>query len=266
MASTSSGPRDVPRNGAAPTAALLESCPTKILLPNAEARSQNSSAAYRQMGLSDRQIEILSFAIPKRNYYYMSALGQRLFDVGLGPTALSFVGNDEVLTFTLSGLSKVSALPQMKVAWVVTSGPSTQVETAMARLEIIADTYLSMNAPVQWAVSVMLEQRRNIQGQLLSRVRTNLAVLDRQLAGQRACERLYIEARRIVQEVLEVESQLKGAGEPLGTLRIACPPAFARLKLLPLVSSFMHQYPKLKTKPSPIARPTLSTPSVLVEA
>ena len=63
----------------------------------------------------------------------------------------------------------------------------------MARLEIIADTYLSMNAPVQWAVPVMLEQRRNIQGQLLSRVRANLAVLDRQLAGQRACERLYIE-------------------------------------------------------------------------
>jgi alanine-synthesizing transaminase len=113
--------------------------------------------------------------------------------LGRDDSALSFVGNDEVLTFTLSGLSKVSALPQMKVAWVVTSGPSTQVETAMARLEIIADTYLSMNAPVQWAVPVMLEQRRNIQGQLLSRVRANLAVLDRQLAGQRACERLCIE-------------------------------------------------------------------------
>ena len=113
--------------------------------------------------------------------------------LGRDDTALSFVGNDEVLTFTLSGLSKVSALPQMKVAWVVTSGPSTQVETAMSRLEIIADTFLSMNAPVQWAVPVMLEQRRNIQGQLLSRVRANLAVLDRQLAGQRACERLCIE-------------------------------------------------------------------------
>jgi aspartate/methionine/tyrosine aminotransferase len=113
--------------------------------------------------------------------------------LGRDDTALSFVGNDEVLTFTLSGLSKVSAMPQMKVAWVVTSGPSTQVETAMARLEVIADTYLSMNAPVQWAVPVMLEQRRNIQGQLLSRVRANLAVLDRQLAGQRACERLCIE-------------------------------------------------------------------------
>jgi DNA-binding transcriptional LysR family regulator len=58
-------------------------------------------------------------------------------------------------------------------------------------------------------------------------------------------ERLYVEARRIVEEVSEVESQLKRAGEPQGTLRIACPPVFARLKLLPLAAMFMHQYPQL---------------------
>src|SRR6266496_2601953 len=63
----------------------------------------------------------------------------------------SFAGNKEVLTFTLSGLSKIAALPQMKVAWVVTSGPEAQAAAAIARLEIIADTYLSMNAPIQWA-------------------------------------------------------------------------------------------------------------------
>ena len=58
-------------------------------------------------------------------------------------------------------------------------------------------------------------------------------------------ERLYLEARRIVQEVSEVESRLKGAGQPQGTLRIACPPVFARLKALPLAASFMRQYPQL---------------------
>jgi len=105
----------------------------------------------------------------------------------------SFVSNQEVLTFTLSGLSKVSALPQMKVAWVVTSGPDDVVATAMARFEVIADTYLSMNAPVQWAVPVMLEQRKSIQPQLMERVRENLAELDRQLAEQSACERLDVE-------------------------------------------------------------------------
>jgi type IV secretion system protein VirB4 len=74
------------------TAAVMESCLTKIYLPNAEARSQHSSEFYRQIGLSDRQIEMLSYAIPKRQYYYTSPLGQRLFDLGLGPVALSFVG------------------------------------------------------------------------------------------------------------------------------------------------------------------------------
>jgi alanine-synthesizing transaminase len=105
----------------------------------------------------------------------------------------SFAGNQEVLTFTLSGLSKIAALPQMKVAWVVTSGPRELASAAMGRLEVIADTYLSMSAPIQWAVPALLEQRKNIQGQLLERVTKNLAELDRQLAGQKACERLSVE-------------------------------------------------------------------------
>ncbi len=107
--------------------------------------------------------------------------------------APSFASNHDVLTFTLSGLSKISALPQMKVAWVVTNGPAGQVAEAMGRLDVIADTYLSMNAPVQWAVPVMLEQRTGIQRQLLQRVEANLADLDRQLAAQKACERLIVE-------------------------------------------------------------------------
>ncbi|MGB8062636.1 MAG: pyridoxal phosphate-dependent aminotransferase [Candidatus Sulfotelmatobacter sp.] len=105
----------------------------------------------------------------------------------------SFAGNQDVLTFTLSGLSKISALPQMKVAWVVTSGPEEKAAQAMARLEVIADTYLSMNAPIQWALPALLEQRKNIQRQLLARVRGNLAELDWQLAGQQACQRLQVE-------------------------------------------------------------------------
>ena len=63
----------------------------------------------------------------------------------------------------------------------------------MVRLEVIADTYLSMNAPMQWAVPALLEQRTDIQRQLLERVKENLAELDRQLAGQKACARLVVE-------------------------------------------------------------------------
>jgi len=112
---------------------------------------------------------------------------------GSTPSLPTFAANQEVLTFTLSGLSKISALPQMKVAWVVTSGPGLQVAAALPRLEVIADTYLSMNAPMQWAVPVLLEQRKNIQRQLRARVKQNLAELDRQLARQKACQRLRVD-------------------------------------------------------------------------
>lgn len=108
-----------------------------------------------------------------------------------GAARTSFCGNRDALTFTLSGLSKVSGLPQMKLAWVVTSGP--QSDTALERLEVIADTYLSMSAPIQLAAPVLLEQRRKFQPLLLERVRTNLAQLDRQLANQKTCQRLEVE-------------------------------------------------------------------------
>jgi alanine-synthesizing transaminase len=105
----------------------------------------------------------------------------------------SFAANREALTFTLSGVSKISALPQMKVAWIVASGPDDDVAAAQARLEVIADTYLSMNAAIQWATPALLEQRKSLQRQLMNRVRANLAELDRQLAAQSSCQRLTVE-------------------------------------------------------------------------
>jgi alanine-synthesizing transaminase len=109
-------------------------------------------------------------------------------------TRKSFAANHDVLTFTLSGISKITALPQMKVAWIVTSGAQSKVDAAQARLEVIADTFLSMNAPIQWALPSLLQQRQGIQQQLLDRVLANLAELDRQLPTQKACERLCVEA------------------------------------------------------------------------
>jgi aspartate/methionine/tyrosine aminotransferase len=105
----------------------------------------------------------------------------------------SFSTNADALTFTLSGISKISALPQMKLAWIAASGPPAEVAPALQRLEIIADTYLSLNAPVQLAAPVLLGQRNTIQPQLMSRVHANLAELDRQLAGQKSCSRLEIQ-------------------------------------------------------------------------
>ena len=110
-----------------------------------------------------------------------------------GEPRSSFAGNTDAPTFTLSGISKISALPQMKLAWIVTSGPSEMVAEAGARLEVIADTFLSMNAPVQLAAPVFLELRKTIQPILLDRLRANLAELDAQLAHYPACARLQTE-------------------------------------------------------------------------
>lgn len=110
-----------------------------------------------------------------------------------GAARSSFVTNAEALIFTLSGVSKISALPQMKLAWVAASGPAESVAEAGARLEVIADTYLSMNAPVQLAAAVLLGQRKQIQPILLDRLRVNLVELDSQLAGHPSCTRLQVE-------------------------------------------------------------------------
>ncbi len=110
-----------------------------------------------------------------------------------GAARATFADNREALTFTLSGLSKISGLPQMKLAWIVTSGADEQVDAALVRLEVIADTYLSMNAPIQLAAPVLLEQRHSVQPLVLDRVRANLSELDRGLAKQKSCRRLDVE-------------------------------------------------------------------------
>jgi hypothetical protein len=105
----------------------------------------------------------------------------------------SHAGVSEALTFTLSGLSKISALPQMKLAWVVVNGPPDVLPKALARLEVIADTYLSVSTPLAHALPTMLETRHSLQPQVLERVRTNLRWLDEQLAADLPVSRLKAE-------------------------------------------------------------------------
>jgi alanine-synthesizing transaminase len=110
-----------------------------------------------------------------------------------GSRAASFAANRGAPTFTLSGLSKISGLPQMKAAWLIAGGPQQWKSEAVARLEVIVDTYLSVNAPVQLAMPKFLEQRHAFHKQVISRVRRSLGELDRQLAEQKACARLTVE-------------------------------------------------------------------------
>ncbi len=70
--------------------AIIESCPTRIFLPNDRAIEPQAREVYEAFGLNERQIEIIAHAIPKRDYYYQSRSGNRLFELGLGPVALAF--------------------------------------------------------------------------------------------------------------------------------------------------------------------------------
>jgi len=97
------------------------------------------------------------------------------------------------VTFVLSGLSKIAALPQMKLGWIAAGGPGAIVREAMARLEVIADTYLSLNAPLQCALPALLAQRGAMQAQIMARVAANLATLDEQLARQKPVSRFEVE-------------------------------------------------------------------------
>jgi aspartate/methionine/tyrosine aminotransferase len=124
----------------------------------------------------------------------MAIIADEVFlDFSLGTAQKSFVSNSEALTFTMSGISKISGLPQMKFAWLAVNGPEREKREALARLEMIADTYLSLNAPVQLAAPVFLQQRTTFQQQLMGRVRNNLSALDAQLAQAKSVSRLEVE-------------------------------------------------------------------------
>jgi alanine-synthesizing transaminase len=109
-----------------------------------------------------------------------------------GMDASSFAaGLEGVDVYVVSGLSKIAGLPQMKAAWVVATGP--QAKAAMDRLEVIADTFLSMNAPVQGAIPAWISGRLEIQRQIRERVATNLAHLDGELRQADIVRRLEAE-------------------------------------------------------------------------
>ena len=109
--------------------------------------------------------------------------------------AASFAaGEHRALTFVLSGISKIAALPQMKAAWIAAAGPEGQLRPALERLEVVADTFLSMNAPVQWALGDWLDSAGAVQEEIRHRTRANLHVLDAALGRCPVVTRLAVEA------------------------------------------------------------------------
>ncbi|RZN16348.1 conjugal transfer protein TrbE [Bradyrhizobium sp. Leo121] len=93
---------------------LKESCPTKICLPNGAAREPGTREFYERIGFNERQIEIVATAVPKREYYVASPEGRRLFNMSLGPVALSFVGASGK-----DDLKRILALKKAEANWPV---------------------------------------------------------------------------------------------------------------------------------------------------
>ena len=89
----------------------------------------------------------------------------------------SFAAVNGTLTFTLSGISKILGLPQMKLSWIVVAGPEKEKREAIRRLEIIADTYISASTPIQNALPAWMEKKSEIQSEICGRLNENLATL-----------------------------------------------------------------------------------------
>jgi aspartate/methionine/tyrosine aminotransferase len=134
-----------------------------------------------------RRDEARSVARIARDHGLALVVDEVFGDYPLGPLAPdrlpSFVGDAEALTFVLSGLSKVVAQPQLKLGWVAVSGPALLAAEAMGRLEVIADTYLSVSTPVQLALPEILAGRGPVQGRIRARTGANLASLDAALVA-----------------------------------------------------------------------------------
>ncbi len=110
------------------------------------------------------------------------------------PAQSFLAGRGSALTLVLSGLSKICGLPQMKLAWIALHGPPALVESARERLEIIADTFLSVSTPIQHALPALLGAREPMRRQIQQRVAANLKSLDEALAAQSLVTRLEAEA------------------------------------------------------------------------
>lgn len=106
---------------------------------------------------------------------------------------VSVLEQREALAFCLGGLSKSAALPQMKLAWIAMAGPASLVDAASARLEWLADTYLSVSTPVQLAAGALLAAGARVRAQVQRRLETNLAALRRAAASHPSCRVLPVE-------------------------------------------------------------------------
>jgi alanine-synthesizing transaminase len=148
----------------------------KQLTPNTRAilfvHPNNPTGSYLKIS----ELEQLSQLCAKRNIALISDEVFAEYPLGNDDTRATTLGdNGRCLTFVLGGLSKTAGLPQMKAAWLTASGP--QAKEAITRLELIADTYLSVATPVQCALPALLHHGAQVREQIQLRTQNNLKTL-----------------------------------------------------------------------------------------
>jgi alanine-synthesizing transaminase len=147
-------------------------------------------------------------------------------DYAFGAAGASLVDVESCLAFSMSGLSKSAGLPQMKLGWIVVSGPEAERREAMEKLEWIADTYLSVSTPVQCAAGGLIEAGAELQRQIRDRTAANLAVAREVLAGS-AADILKVEAGwNIVVRVPQVRTEEEWTLELLEREDVLAQPGF----------------------------------------
>ena len=112
---------------------------------------------------------------------------------GAAGRARPVLTRDDVLVFALGGLSKSVGLPQVKLAWIAAGGPGDMVEAALARLEVICDTYLSVSTPVQLAARQLLERGAQVRAQIQARIARNYGHVRRRVDAAPSCRVLRAE-------------------------------------------------------------------------
>jgi alanine-synthesizing transaminase len=151
--------------GARAVVAVSPNNPTGSMLTDEALREMSGFCAAHRLALIVDEV-FLDYPSPQR-----------------AESVVSSAGNPDTLTFTLGGLSKACGLPQMKLAWIVVGGPERDTRKALARLEFIADAFLSVGTPVQWAAPVLLELGAQVREQIRQRLERNEAVLKETLGG-----------------------------------------------------------------------------------
>jgi alanine-synthesizing transaminase len=135
--------------------------------------------------------------------------------------------SSETLAFSMSGLSKIAGLPQMKLGWIVIAGPAAARAEAQEKLELIADTYLSVGTAVQHAAPRLLELGQAVQAQIANRVRGNLDLLRAAIGAASACRVLAVEGGWCATlQVPRIRKEEEWALELLGEDNVLVQPGF----------------------------------------